>query len=86
MRPSLLYGLLDSLSYNYKRQMKDVKLFEIGKCFGMNDGKPFEQEALTFVATGRESVKDYTDKRSVSFYTFKSALDEILERYNVKCV
>jgi len=26
MRPSLLYGLLDSLSYNYKRQMKDCKV------------------------------------------------------------
>lgn len=86
MRPSLLYGLLDSLSYNYKRQMKDVRLFEIGKCFGMKDGKPFEQEALTFVATGRESVKDYTDKRIVSFYTFKGAIDEILERYDLKCV
>ncbi len=85
MRPSLLYGLLESLSYNYKRQMKDVRLFEIGKVFEMKDGKPFEREALGIVATGRESVRDYTDKRIVSFYTFKGAVEEILLRYGLEC-
>jgi len=84
MRPSLLYGLLDSLSYNYKRQMKDVKLFEVGKVFSIVDGKPHEQEALGFVATGRESVKDYTDKRTVSFYTMKGALEELFEQFGLE--
>ncbi len=84
MRPSILYGLLESLSYNYKRQIKDVRLFEIGKIFNVKDEKPFEEEALAFVATGRESVNDYTDKRNVSFYTFKSVIDEILLRFGVE--
>ncbi|MFN3692075.1 MAG: phenylalanine--tRNA ligase subunit beta, partial [Fervidobacterium sp.] len=84
MRPSILYGLLESLSYNYKRQLKDVKLFEIGKVFSIKDEKPFEEEALAFVATGRESVNDYTDKRLTSFYTFKGVLEELFERLGIK--
>lgn len=84
MRPSILYGLLESLSYNYKRQIKDIRLFEIGKIFNLKNGKPFEEEALAFVATGRESVNDYTDKRNVSFYTFKGVIDEILLRFGIK--
>jgi phenylalanyl-tRNA synthetase beta chain len=84
MRPSILYGLLESLSYNYKRQIKDIRLFEIGKVFAQKDGKLHEQEALAFVATGRESVSDYTDKRTVSFYTFKGVLDEIFIRFGIE--
>ncbi len=84
MRPSILYGLLESLSYNYKRQIKDVKLFEVGKVFALHDGKPYEQEALAFVATGRESDNDYTDKRTITFYTFKGILDEIFIRFGVE--
>lgn len=84
MRPSILYGLLESLSYNYKRQIKDVRLFEVGKIFNVKDGKPFEEEALAFVSTGRESVNDYTDKRNISFYTFKGVIDEILLRFGVE--
>ncbi|WP_448377161.1 phenylalanine--tRNA ligase subunit beta [Fervidobacterium sp.] len=86
MRPSLIYGLLDSLSYNYKRQMKDVRLFEIGKVFSLLENKPVEQEALGIVATGRESTKDYTDKRLVSFYTIKGLFDELFERFNLDVI
>lgn len=83
LRPSILYGLLEALSYNYKRQMREVKLFEIGKIFRLADGEPVEEEALAFVATGRETPRDYTDKRRVSFYTFKGAIDEVLEHLGV---
>ncbi|MCX7654398.1 MAG: phenylalanine--tRNA ligase subunit beta [Fervidobacterium sp.] len=86
MRPSIIYGLLESLSYNYKRQIKDVRLFEIGKVFNVVDNKPFEQEALALVATGRESVDDYTDKRTISFYTFKGVIDEIFLRFGIDVV
>jgi len=84
MRPSLLYGLLESLSYNYKRQIKDVKLFEVGKVFAVKDGKPFEQEALGFVLTGRESPRDYTDKRNISLYTVKGVVDELFEKFGLE--
>lgn len=84
MRPSNLYGLLESLSYNYKRQIKDVRLFEIGNVFGTDGEEPIEKETLAFVATGRESVKNYTDKRVVSFYTFKGITDEIFERFGLE--
>jgi len=86
MRPSLLYGLLESLSYNYKRQIKDVRLFEVGKVFSIVDGEPYEQEALGIVATGRESARDYTDKRITTFYNIKGFIEELFERFNIDVV
>ncbi|ODN31341.1 phenylalanine--tRNA ligase subunit beta [Fervidobacterium thailandense] len=84
LRPSLLYGLLESLSYNYKRQNRDVKLFELGKVFSVVDGKPCEREALGIVMTGREAPRDYTDKRPVSFHSLKGVVEELLEKFNVQ--
>jgi phenylalanyl-tRNA synthetase beta chain len=84
MRPSLLYGLLDSLSYNYKRQNRDVKLFEVGKVFIEENGQPKDVEKLAFVATGRINKRDYTDQRMIDFYTFKGYIENLAEEFNLK--
>lgn len=86
LRPSLLYGLLESLAYNYKRQNRDIKLFELGKVFSLVDGKPLEREALGIVMTGRESPRDYTDKRTVTFYSLKGVIEEVLEKFNAQVI
>ncbi len=83
LRPYIFYGLLDALSYNYRRQQKDVKLFEIGKVFEEVDGKPTEYDSLSGVATGRENPHDYTDKREISFYSVKGVVEEILRRFGI---
>ncbi len=82
MRPSLLYTMLQALSYNYTHQVRNVRFYEIGKVFWV-DGEPKEEERIGMIATGLENELDYTDKRKVSFYTFKGALEELLERIGV---
>ncbi len=82
MRPSLLYTLLQIVSYNYTHQVKNVRFYEIGKVFWMDDDLK-EREMIGAIATGRENEMDYTDKRNVSFYTFKGALDELLGRFGL---
>ncbi len=83
LRPYIFYGLLDALSYNYRRQQKDVKLFEMGKVFEEIDGKPVEYDSLAGVATGRENPHDYTDKREISFYSVKGVVEDILRRFGL---
>nr|WP_217671905.1 phenylalanine--tRNA ligase subunit beta [Marinitoga sp. 1138] len=86
MRPLLVYGILESASYNFRNQSRNIKLFEIGKTF-LNDEKSEtsvkEIEKLAFVAVGEENPYDYTDKRNVSFYTFKGALDNLFDYLNI---
>ncbi|GAB6188790.1 phenylalanine--tRNA ligase subunit beta [Marinitoga arctica] len=86
MRPLLVYGILESASYNFRNQSRNIKLFEIGKSFLKDENsetKVKEIEKLSFVSIGEENPYDYTDKRSVNFYTFKGALDNLLDYFGI---
>lgn len=83
----LIYGILESASFNYRNQNKDIKLFEIDKVFMKDDNSPTgakEFTNLAFVAIGRENDEDFTDKRSVSFYTVKGSLENVVSEFNLK--
>ncbi|QTA37266.1 phenylalanine--tRNA ligase subunit beta [Thermosipho ferrireducens] len=84
MRPTLLYGLMESLSYNYKRQNRDVKIFEIGNVFIGAKEQPENVEKIAGVAVGRINKYDYTDNRKFNFYIFKGILDNISKSFGVK--
>jgi len=87
MSSKLIYGLLDSASFNYRNQTKDIKMFEIDKVFQADkDSETGANEFtnLAFVATGRESNDDFTDKREVTFYSVKGALENLLNEFQVK--
>jgi len=86
MSPKLIYGLLDSASFNYRNQRRNVKLFEIDKVFLEDKNSETgakEITSLSFVAIGKENEDDYTDKRDVSFYTIKGTLENILNEFNI---
>ena len=87
MRPLLVYGILESASYNFRNQSRNIKLFEIGKTFLKDESSETgvkEIEKLAFVSVGEENPYDYTDKRSVNFYTFKGALDNLLDYFGIE--
>lgn len=83
LRPSLIFGLIDALSYNVKRQIKDVKIFEIAKTYSLNNGVPVEQEKIGIVMMGQLNEEDYTDNRSVSLLNMKGVLDELSNHLSV---
>ena len=83
MRPSLVHTLVQALSYNYTHQVKNVKFYEMGKVFWKDGENAKESEVLGAIATGLENEMDYTDKREVTFYTFKGYVDEIFSRLGV---
>ncbi|MGC8610872.1 MAG: phenylalanine--tRNA ligase subunit beta [Athalassotoga sp.] len=78
MRSSLIFNLIDSLSYNIKHQENDVKFFEIGKTF-----EEKEEERIAFATTGAVSPFDYTDKRSQDLLIFKGEIESIFKNIHI---
>ena len=86
MRSSLLPGLLNSLRHNFNHGIRDVRLFEIGRVFGVSsDGElPEEPLALAMLATGAavEENKAQAD-RELDFFDLKGALEAGVDWMNL---
>jgi phenylalanyl-tRNA synthetase beta chain len=63
LRQSLVPGLTRSVEVNWSRQVRDVRLFEIGTVFrqGGGDGRPAEQMRLAAVLTGSRAPAHWTE-------------------------
>ncbi|OAA31869.1 phenylalanyl-tRNA synthetase subunit beta [Kosmotoga arenicorallina S304] len=83
MRPNIAFGLLETASYNFRRQNRDLKIFEAGNVFE-NTETVNEHLSVALLAMGRENADDYTDKRTISPYTFKGTIESILQLYGVE--
>ena len=86
MRSTLLGGLLQSVSRNFNHGSKNVRLFELGKCFeASEDERPLETERLGLVLTGArdEFGWDGSSKR-VDFYDVKGAIESLIENLGRK--
>lgn len=83
MRPTLLPGLLDATRLNFNQQRRDLKLFEVGKCFGAKSGEnglPTERELLSLVVTGEDvQANRAMPQREMDFYDAKGAVEAALE-------
>jgi phenylalanyl-tRNA synthetase beta chain len=87
MRPSLLSGLLDAVRTNFNFQMRDLKLFEIGKVFSASEKEmdlPNERELLGLVLTGNEILQNKAmPVRELNFYDAKGALESAASAMNL---
>jgi phenylalanyl-tRNA synthetase beta chain len=83
MRVTLLGGLLDALERNFNHDARNVRLFEIGKCFMDDLGeRPLETERLGVVATGARNEDDWESSNGgggIDFYDLKGALESVAE-------
>lgn len=88
LRPSLLPGLLLTVSRNIKVKENNLKLFEIGKVFNLinhNEIKSFEDfresEQLTFILSGAANTDEwYSKQRLFDFYDLKGFAELFLEK------
>ena len=81
MRTSLVPGLIEAASYNIARQVKNLKLFEIGKIFIKSDRQslPLEPEILTALWTGaRNDVSWHSREVPCDFYDIKGAAEGLI--------
>ncbi len=85
MRTALAGGLLRALEHNLNHGSRNVRLFEIGKCFQANqlepDGRPTEIERLALIATGARNEFDWQDAGSrLDFYDLKGILEALADQ------
>lgn len=79
MRTTLQAGLLQALEHNFNHGNRNVRLFEIGKCFRRSDSdRPLEMERLALLATGARNESDWqAASAKLDFYDFKGALEAL---------
>ena len=86
MRSTLLPGLLNSIRHNLNHGIRDVRLFEIGRVFGVfKSGElPEELYALAIVLTGGAVEEDRAvPERDLDFFDLKGALDTTADWMNL---
>ncbi len=86
MRTTLTPGLLETVRRNLTRQIRDLKIFEIGKAFIDNgEGRlPEEIEILSGIQTGRRFPPAWcTEDTPCDFYDIKGAVEGLLEGLSV---
>ena len=89
MRTSLVPGLLDTVSHNSARQVKNVKIFEIGKIFirSQTQALPQEPEMLTALWAGsRSETSWYARENPCDFYDMKGIAEGLLDALKIKNV
>lgn len=85
MRTSLLGGLVESLARNFNFGNRNIRLFEVGKCFEKQDDIVKEYEQLAFLATGQRSESDWQHQQEMlDFYDLKGVVEVVLENCGIK--
>jgi phenylalanyl-tRNA synthetase beta chain len=81
MRRTLLAGLLDAVARNFNHGTRNVRLFELGKCFAHSGAeRPQETERLGLALTGARNESDWQGASArVDFYDLKGAIEALGE-------
>ena len=78
LRHSIVSSLLEVYKYNKARNIKDLSIFEISKCFSSINGEYIEEKKLAFLLSGvyTEGLK----KESYDFYSAKGVVEDLLDK------
>ena len=93
MRQTLLFGGLETLSYNINRKINNIKIFEFGNCYNKNidqfDNENItkrynEEKHLIILTTGLQSIESWQKKeQNTDFYYIKNIVMNIFERLRI---
>ncbi|AYL97156.1 phenylalanine--tRNA ligase subunit beta [Mucilaginibacter celer] len=84
MRQSLLYSGLEAIAYNQNRRAADLKFYEFGKVYKLENEKYVETQRFSIFITGANTAEQWNQKaKPVSFYNIKAVVDGILQRLNI---
>lgn len=81
MRTTLLGGLLGAVERNINHGTKNLRLFEMGKCFlAHGEERPREVERLSLIMTGARNERDWlAASERVDFYDLKGAIEAVAD-------
>lgn len=81
MRQSMLFGGLEAVEYNSKRQRANLKFFEFGRCYRKKEAGFVEREDLALWLTGLAEDENWKQGAQASdFYQLKNAVQLLFER------
>lgn len=84
MRQTMLYSGLEAIAYNQNRQNADIKFYEFGKVYKIQDDKYNESQRFAIFMSGASTTQQWNQKaQSASFYNLKAIVDNILQRLNI---
>ncbi|KHJ38685.1 phenylalanine--tRNA ligase beta subunit [Pedobacter glucosidilyticus] len=83
MRQSLLYSGLEAIAYNSNRKQADLKLYEFGKTYFLEEEKYQENNCLAIFVTGKTPAYWQNAAKEYSFYQIKATVDAIIQKLNV---
>ncbi len=89
LRPSLLPGLLDTLSHNSTRRNGDVQLFEIGRVFTAHNGQAKEGWRVAIALTGSRSPGFWSGAErdaKCDLYDLKGLVEALVEALGLRGV
>ncbi len=86
MRPAMMETGLTSIAYNLNRKNNDLKFFEFGKTYSVNEaGKYTEDNHLTIYITGNKTADGWKGKAEKSdFYFIKAVFEKIMNTLGLK--
>jgi phenylalanyl-tRNA synthetase beta chain len=85
MRQNLLFSGLEAISYNQNRRNSDLKLYEFGKIYSLENETYKENQRLSVFLTGTMHAEHWASKSNLAgFYNIKSIVDLIVNRLNIK--
>ena len=85
MRQNLLFSGLEAIAYNQNRRNSDLKFYEFGKVYNLDQDAYKENQRLSVFLSGSKNAESWNSKSINSdFYNLKSAVDLIIGRLNIK--
>lgn len=86
LRKGIIPSLIENAKYNLARKNNDLALFEVGKVYYEQAGKPFEEEVLGLLIANKFVGATWrkTDNVKSDFYTIKGIVDNLFEHLNLK--
>jgi phenylalanyl-tRNA synthetase beta chain len=85
MRQNLLFSGLEAIVHNQNRRKPDLKLYEFGKVYSLENENYKENQRLSVFITGAKQAENWNSRSSdAGFYNLKSAVDLIINRLNIK--
>jgi phenylalanyl-tRNA synthetase beta chain len=85
MRQNMLFSGLEAINYNINRRSTDLKLYEFGKVYNLENEKYAENQRLSIFITGQTNPENWNNKGTqVSFYHLKAIVDGIIGKLKIK--
>lgn len=85
MRPNMLETGLEVIAHNLNHKNENLKLYEFGKTYAINDNGGFDEpEHLCLYLSGEKTANSWKSKAIASdFYTIKGAVASILQHLGI---